>query len=415
MQSPLEFFVAGRYLRARRSSHFAGFISRAAMVGIAVGVAALIIVISVMNGFGNDLRERLVSLSAHVTVTSTGDSMSDPAAVVAAAQNDERVIGAAPFVEGQGMLVNGSNLSGVSILGVDPKLEPNVSGLGSNMLIGELDDLSAGSNGILLGSYLADRLGADIGGRINILVPQPTGDGQGVKPFLHRFTVVGVFRGNVPDQSLTMAYVHIADAAEVFELGNNVTGVKLKLSDMFEAPGVSETLSASLGSTYDVTDWTVQQRIFFRAIKIEKIMVFCILLLVIAVAAFNIIMTQVMLVNDKRVDVAILRTMGVTPRSIMAIFLVQGNLIGMVGVLAGVFIGVLIGANTAAITAGIERMLGLSFIDSNVFYLTQIPSDVRWSEVLAIAVVGLLLAGMSTLYPAWRASRTQPAEALRYD
>ncbi len=201
----------------------------------------------------------------------------------------------------------------------------------------------------------------------------------------------------------------------MFELGNNVTGVKLKLSDMFEAPAVSETLSAGLGSAYDVTDWTVQQRIFFRAIKIEKIMVFCILLLVIAVAAFNIIMTQVMLVNDKRIDVAILRTMGVSPRSIMAIFLVQGNLIGMVGVLAGVFFGVLIGSNTADITAGLERLLGLNFIDSNVFYLTQIPSDVRWPEVLAIAVVGLLLAGMSTLYPAWRASRTQPAEALRYD
>ncbi len=415
MKSPLEFFVAGRYLRARRSSHFAGFISRAAMVGIAVGVAALIIVISVMNGFGNDLRERLVSLSAHVTISSATDSLDNSAAVIELSRSDDRVTGAAPFVEGQGMLVNGSNLSGVSILGVDPALEPQVSGLGSSMVVGTLSDLAPGSNGVLLGSYLANRLGAVVGSRINILVPQPTGDGQGVKPFLHRFTVVGLFRGNVPDQSLTMAYVHIDDAAEVFELGDTVSGVKLKLSDMFEAPQVSEAVSAQLGDGYEVTDWTVQQRIFFRAIKIEKIMVFCILLLVVAVAAFNIIMTQVMLVNDKRIDVAILRTMGVTPKSIMAIFLVQGNLIGMVGVLAGVLIGVVIGANTADITAGVERMLGLNFIDSNVFYLTQIPSDVRWPEVLAIAVVGLLLAGLSTLYPAWRASRTQPAEALRYD
>ncbi len=219
----------------------------------------------------------------------------------------------------------------------------------------------------------------------------------------------------MPDQSLTLAYVHIKDAAAVYELGNDVTGVKLKLNDMFEAPDVSASLADALGDEYNVTNWTIQQRIFFRAIKIEKIMVFCILLLVVAVAAFNIIMTQVMLVNDKRVDVAILRTMGVSPKSILIIFLVQGNLIGMVGVLIGVVVGVVVGANTAQITAGVERLLGLNFIDSNVFYLTQIPSDVRWKEVVAIAVVGLLLAGLSTLYPAWRASRTQPAEALRYD
>ncbi|MFK8030525.1 MAG: lipoprotein-releasing ABC transporter permease subunit [Gammaproteobacteria bacterium] len=415
MTSPLEFFIAGRYLRARRSSHFAGFISRAAMVGIAVGVAALIIVISVMNGFGNDLRERLVSLSAHVTVTSATGSLASPEVVVARAMKDTRVKGAAPFVEGQGMLVNGSNLSGVSITGVDPALEPNVSMLGRNMLVGKLDDLEPGTNGILLGSYLADRLGVDVGSRLNILVPQPNKDGTGVLPFLHRFTVAGLFRGNVPDQSLNLAYVHIDDASAVFELDGSVTGVKLKLIDMFEAPNVSAALLGDLGDAYLTTDWTVQQRIFFRAIKIEKIMVFCILLLVVAVAAFNIIMTQVMLVNDKRVDVAILRTMGVGPKSILVIFLVQGNMIGMVGVLAGVVIGVLVGANTAAITASIEQLFGLNFIDSNVFYLTQIPSDVRWGEVLTIAIVGLLLAGLSTVYPAWRASRTQPAEALRYD
>ncbi len=415
MKSPLEFFVAGRYLRARRSSHFAGFISRAAMIGIAVGVAALIIVISVMNGFGNDLRQRLVSLSAHVTVNSAGDSLNSASEVVRIASSDARVLGAAPFIEGQGMLVNGSNLSAVSVMGIDPELEPQVSALAENMLIGSIGDLTPGENGILLGSYLADRLGADIGSRINILVPQPNEDGTGVFPFLQRYTVVGMFRGNVPDQSLTLAYVHIKDAATVYELGDDVTGVKLKLSDMFEAPAVSTSLAAGLGDEYSVTNWTIQQRIFFRAIKIEKIMVFCILLLVVAVAAFNIIMTQVMLVNDKRVDVAILRTMGVSPKSILSIFLVQGNLIGMVGVLIGVVVGVVIGANTAKITASIEDLLGLNFIDSNVFYLTQIPSDVRWQEVLAIAVVGLLLAGLSTLYPAWRASRTQPAEALRYD
>lgn len=415
MKSPLELFVAGRYLRARRSSHFAGFISRAAMVGIAVGVAALIVVISVMNGFGNDLRQRLVSLSAHVTVTSATDALATPEAVMRSARQDSRVIGAAPFVNGQGMLVNGSNLSGVSVTGVDPAQEPSVSDLGRNMLIGELTDLQAGENGILLGSYLADRLGASVGSRITILVPQPNKDGTGVLPFLHRFTVVGLFRGNVPDQSLTLAYIHIDDASKVFELGDNVTGVRLKLADMFDAPGVSAQLDSSLGEAFEITNWTVQQRVFFRAIKIEKIMVFCILLLVVAVAAFNIIMTQVMLVNDKRVDVAILRTMGVSPKSILSIFLVQGNLIGMVGVLIGVVAGVLIGANTATITAALERWLGLDFIDSSVFYLTQIPSDVRWQEVLVIAVVGLLLAGLSTVYPAWRASRTQPAEALRYD
>ncbi|MEM7082744.1 MAG: lipoprotein-releasing ABC transporter permease subunit [Pseudomonadota bacterium] len=420
MKSSLELFVAGRYLRARRSSHFAGFISRAAMVGIAVGVAALIIVISVMNGFGNDLRQRLVSLSAHVTVGAERDGMKldgieSPEQVVSSAQADPRVVGAAPFVEGQGMLVNGANLSGVALFGIDPQLEPQVSDLARNMVVGRLDDLTAGTNGIVLGGYLASRLGVDVGSRINILVPQPNDAGTGVQPFLHRFSVVGLFRGNVPDQSLTLAYVHIDDAAAIFELENTVTGVRLKLTDMFDAPDVTSTLAERLGDGYSVTDWTVQQRVFFRAIKIEKIMVFCILLLVVAVAAFNIIMTQVMLVNDKRVDVAILRTMGATPKSILAMFLVQGNLIGLIGVLVGVFFGVLIGANTATITAKLEDWLGLNFIDSNVFYLTQIPSDVRWGEVVVIAVVGLLLAGLSTLYPAWRASRTQPAEALRYD
>lgn len=385
------------------------------MVGIAVGVAALIVVISVMNGFGNDLRQRLVSLSAHVTVTSSTDNLATPAQAIATSLSDTRVTGAAPYVQGQGMLVNGSNLSGVSVTGIDPDRESSVSELGRNMLMGELSDLEPGENGILLGSYLADRLGASVGSRINILVPQPNKAGTGVLPFLHRFTVVGLFRGNVPDQSLTLAYIHIQDASDVFELGDNVTGVRLKLKDMFEAPAVSAALAQKLGSEYSTTNWTVQQRIFFRAIKIEKIMVFCILLLVVAVAAFNIIMTQVMLVNDKRVDVAILRTMGVSPKSILAVFLVQGNMIGMVGVMIGVVTGVLIGANTATITAALERWLGLDFIDSSVFYLTQIPSDVRWQEVLTIAVVGLLLAGLSTIYPAWRASRTQPAEALRYD
>ncbi|NNF16590.1 MAG: lipoprotein-releasing ABC transporter permease subunit, partial [Gammaproteobacteria bacterium] len=404
-----------RYMRARRSSHFASFISVASMTGIAIGVAALIIVISVMNGFGNDLRERLVSLTAHATITGSDGVLGDWQVAIDVATASDRVIGAAPYVEGQGMLVNGANLSGVAIQGVNPQLEPQVSSIGQSLYTGTLDSLQAGQNRILLGGYLAQRLGADIGSKINILVPQPTGDGTGVLPFLHRFTVAGLFSGNVPDQALTIAYIHIADAAAMFEMGEQVSGVRLKLDDMFAAPVVATELAAQLGSAFAVTDWSVQQRIFFRAIKIEKIMVFCILLLVIAVAAFNIIMTQVMLVNEKRIDVAILRTMGVAPRSVLGIFLLQGNLIGLLGVTVGVIAGVLVGANTAAITAAIERSLGFDFIDSSVFYLTQIPSDVRWHEVVFIAIIGLLLAGLSTVYPAWRASRTQPADALRYE
>lgn len=415
MRKPLELFVALRYLRARRASHFASFISIASMVGIAIGVAALIIVISVMNGFGNDLRERLVSLSAHATISSTRDDFTDWVAASKKAREDQRVVGAAPFVEGQGMLVNGANLSGVGILGIDPDLEPQVSTLADAVFAGDLNALQPGQNNILLGGFLAQRLGADIGSKVNILVPQPTADGTGVLPYLHRFTVAGLFRGNVPDQALTIAYVHLADAARMFEMQGRVTGVRLKLDDMFAAPQLSAALTAALGDGYAVTDWTVQQRIFFRAIKIEKIMVFCILLLVVAVAAFNIIMTQVMLVNEKRIDIAILRTMGIAPHSVLRIFLLQGNLIGIIGVTVGVVVGVLVGANTARITAAIERLFGMDFIDGNVFYLTQIPSDVRWQEVVLIAVIGLLLSGLSTVYPAWRASRTQPAEALRYD
>lgn len=419
MHSSVELFIAARYMRSRRGNQFAAFISRASMIGIAVGVAALIIVISVMNGFGNDLRERLVSLSAHVTVGGSAARLNDWREIVQQAQTDTRVSGAAPYVEGQGMLVNGKNLSGVAVIGIDPALEPQVSSLGETLYVGKLADLRPGEQRIILGGYLADRLNADLGQRINILVPKPTADGTGVLPSLHRFTVAGIFRGNIPEQSLTIAYVHLADAASMFDLPESlVTGVKLSLNDLFEAPDVSKQLATRLqqsGNEAEVTDWTIQQSVFFRAIKIEKIMVFCILLLVIAVAAFNIIMTQVMLVNDKRVDVAILRTMGVTPRSILRVFLVQGNLIGLIGVGFGVFFGVLIGANTTRITGFIEHVLGLDFIDSNVFYLTQIPSDVRLNEVVLIAVIGLLLAGLSTVYPAYRASRTQPAEALRYD
>ncbi|MEM9057074.1 MAG: lipoprotein-releasing ABC transporter permease subunit [Pseudomonadota bacterium] len=414
MFRPLALFVGLRYVRAKRSNHFISFISLISMGGIAVGVMALIVVMSVMNGFGNELRSRLLSLTAHARVAAVDGGLANWQPVADAAARLPQVAGSAPYVEGEAMLVNGANLSGVLVAGVSPAHEPAVSTVAEHMLAGSLDSLVAGERRVVLGVNLALTVGVRVGDAITLLVPAPNASGTGIAPRLERFTVSGVFEVGIQEHDSVRALVHIDDAAALYGRAGRVDGVRLRLDDLFEARAALDALAATLGDGYVYRDWTEEQATYFRAIRIEKTMMFIILLLIVAVAAFNIVATLVMVVTDKRNDIAILRTFGMTPGTVTRVFIVQGLVIGSVGVLLGVAGGVLVALNVEAITTAIESVFG-KLIDPTVFYITDIPSDMRWPEVGSIGVAAFVLAALSTLYPARRAALVEPAEALRYE
>ena len=415
MYRPLSLFVGLRYVRAKRSNHFISFISLISMGGIAVGVMALIIVMSVMNGFGNELRARLLSLTAHARISAEAGSALDEWRTIAdEASRLPQVQGAAPYVEGEAMLVNGARLSGVLVAGVSPAAEPSVSTVAQSMVAGSLDTLTPGARNVILGINLAITVGVREGDRITLLVPRPNAAGTGIVPQLERFTVSGVFEVGIQEHDSVRALVNIEDAAALYGRPGTVDGVRLKLEDLFEARAVLDTLGGRLGTDYEYTDWTQEQATYFRAIRIEKTMMFIILLLIVGVAAFNIVATLIMVVTDKRNDIAILRTFGMTPGSVTRVFIVQGLVIGSIGVLLGVAAGVLVALNLEAIAAAVESVFG-KLIDPTVFYITEIPSDMRWPEVGTIGVAAFVLAALSTLYPARRAALIEPAEALRYE
>jgi len=413
MYRPLALFVGLRYLRAKHANRYVSFISLASVIGVALGVWALIVVISVMNGYANELRDRLLSLSAHVTVRAPHGALADWASVEAVERRQAGVTGAAPFVEGDGMLVNGTHLSGVQIQGVLPAKEPDVSDIADELQEGTLESLEPGAHHILLGAVLAQIAEVRIGDQVNVLVPRASRGS--VEPRLERYTVTGIFEAGTPDQDALRAYIHLSDASALFGLGEGVSGVRLRLADLMRAPGVAAALAATLGSGYAVSDWTQEQATYFRAVKIEKGMMFFILLLIVAVAAFNIVATLVMVVTEKRSDIAILRTLGLEPRSVMRIFLVQGIVIGLAGTLVGALLGVISALNVETIVPRLESLFGVKLIPADVFYVTSVPSDLRSSDVLAITVTAFVLTGLATIYPARRAAATHPAEALRYD
>jgi lipoprotein-releasing system permease protein len=416
-----ELFVGMRYTRAKRKNHFISFISLTSMIGIALGVAALIIVLSVMNGFQKDLRTRILGVASHLEITGSNNTLTDWPNIVESSVKREHVLASAPYIAAQAMLSFGQGVQGAIIRGVLPAAEDKVADLGKSMKVGDLNDLRAGEFGIILGADLAYTLGAQMGDKVVVMAPQGQFTPAGVVPRLKQFTVVGLFSSGMQEYDAGLALIHMDDAAKLYRMENKVSGVRLKLDDLFIAPNVAASISKDLNRSsnptgaYYVTDWTQQHANFFKAVQMEKRVMFIILTLIVAVAAFNIVSTLVMAVTDKRADIAIMRTFGASPASIMVIFIVQGALIGMIGTLIGAVFGVIVALNIDVIIPFIEGLFNIQFLSKDVYQISEVPSDLIWSDVITIVIVSFVLSLLATLYPSWRASKINPAEALRYE
>jgi lipoprotein-releasing system permease protein len=417
IQLPFELFVGLRYTRAKRRNHFISFISMTSMIGIGLGVAALIVVLSVMNGFQEELRSRILGVASHVQITGENNVLADWQSVVARVDNSKHVQGAAPYIMAQGMLANGQAVQGAIVRGILPSSEARVSDLASHMRAGQLSDLKSGQFGIVLGAELAQNLGLVIGDKVVLMAPQGQFTPTGVVPRIKQFTLVGEFQIGMYEYDAGLALIHMDDAAKLYRMADNVSGVRLKLDDLFLAPQVARDLSNALSysGSYYLSDWTQEHANFFRAVQMEKRVMFVILALIVAVAAFNIVSTLVMAVTDKRADIAIMRTFGASPSSIMRIFIVQGALIGVIGTVFGAFFGIVIALNIATIVPFIEHLFHVQFLAKDVYYISDLPSHLLWSDVAAITIISFVLSLLATLYPSWKASQMNPAEALRYD
>src|SRR5882672_11744972 len=410
-----ELFVGLRYTRAKRRNHFISFISLTSMLGIALGVAALIVVLSVMNGFQKEVRERILGVASHVQISGAGNRLSDWQSIAKLAAQHPRVLGTAPFVQAQAMLSAGTAVRGAVVRGILPDQEEKVADLGQHMKLGSLDDLKPGEFGVILGADLARALTVLPGEKVALVAPQGLVTPAGVIPRLKQFTVVGIFEAGIADADAALALVHMQDAQALYQLGDNVTGVRLKLDDLFAARTVARELLAQLPQDTYASDWTRTHSNFFRAVEIEKRMMFIILTLIVLVAAINIISTLVVAVKDKQADIAILRTLGARPGSVMQIFVVQGMIIGVIGTLAGVLAGIVTALNIDVIVPAIESVLGFKFLSKDVYLIPELPSDLQAADVLAITGMALVLSFVATLYPSWSAARLNPAEALRYE
>ena len=415
MFRPLELFVGLRYTHSKRRTHFISFISMTSMLGIALGVTALITVLSVMNGFEQELRDRILGMASHATVTTYAGRLADWQDLSQNLEKQPSILAMAPYVQGESMLSQGKRVSGALIRGVLPGMEGGVSDVVSHIDGGDLTLLEEGEFNIILGSELAIVLGVGVGDSVTVVSPQVTIGPTGILPRLRRFKVVGIFEVGMFEYDRGVALVHIKDAARLFSLDDNVTGLRLKLEDIYEAPRLARELSAQLPGGYRVEDWTRQHANFFRAVKTEKRVMFIILTLIVAVAAFNIVSTLIMVVTDKRSDIAILRTLGASPGSIMKIFIIQGVVIGVLGTALGVAGGLGLALNVETIVPAIERFFNVDFLDANVYYISEVPSELHWKDVWVMASMSMGLSLLATLYPAWRAARTHPAEALRYE
>ena len=410
-----EWYVGSRYLRSGHRNRFISFISLISIAGLTLGVWALIVVLSVMNGFEHELRNRILSMTPHASIMGLQGRLEPWREIREQVEKMPAVVAAAPYVEDQGMLVNGSRVSGALIRGIVPAEERRVGSLGARMSAGTLDDLLPGRYHIVLGSALAQELQLKVGDSVIVVVAQGNATPIGVLPRMRRFTVSGVFSAGMYEFDRGLALVSMQDAARLYRLGDAVTGVRLSLQDLFRAPVVVRDVAVALGGGFFVSDWTRKHANFFRSIEITKGILFVILSLIIGVAAFNIVSTLVMVVKEKQSDIAILRTLGSKPRSILAIFIVQGAIIGLVGTLAGVALGVLTSTYLESLVHGLERLLHTRFLDASVYFMSDLPALVQADDVLRIAGTAFVLCCLSTLYPAWRAARTQPAEALRHE
>jgi len=415
MFHPLPIFVGLRYVRTRRQGFFVSFISWVSMLGVALGVAALITIISVMNGFEGELRGRLVALTAHVTIEGPAGRMRDWQKLAETVTSVKGVEGVAPFVDVQAMVGRSGNLLPVLLHGIDPAAESNVSTVDENLLEGRLSDLTPGSRRMIIGRILAWRLGANVGDELTVMAPgRELLSGRGT-PSLRTFVVAGVFEVGLQEHDSSLVLVSLADAAELQGRGAEPTGLRLRFDDVMAAPSRVADVAAAVGDSFEVSDWSRQHSAYFRAIRIEKTMMSLILMLVVAVAAFNIVAALVMVVNEKRSDIAILRTLGVSPRGVVGVFLTQGLVIGAIGTLLGTVLGVLVAANVGDIVPVLERTFGFYVMDPSVYYITEIPSELRVGQIATIAGVAFLLTVLATIYPSIRGAATEPADALRYE
>lgn len=414
MYQPLSVFVGLRYLRAKRRNHFISFISLISMGGIALGVMTLITVLSVMNGFERELRERILGMISHATIEGFERRLPDWERLLGEVRAHPSVIGAAPYVE-QETLIKGRSTAGAQVRGIDPSLESEVSEIESMVRQGDFGLLEPGQWRVILGGGLAARLGVRRGDSVTIFAPEIRATPAGVVPQVRRFEVAGIFEAGVHQYDTALAVIHYQDAQRLFRLDQQVGGIRLKFDDMMRARSIAWELNDRLGGLHRVRDWTQQHANFFRAVRTEKTVMFIILSLIVAVAAFNIISTLVMVVTDKQADIAILKTMGLGPKRIMGIFMVQGSLIGVIGTLIGIAAGVTLALNVESVVAALERLFSTDFLSAEVYYISDLPSELRASDVLRFGTLALALSLLSTIYPAWRAARTEPVEALRHE
>ncbi|MDP0562190.1 MAG: lipoprotein-releasing ABC transporter permease subunit [Candidatus Endonucleobacter sp. (ex Gigantidas childressi)] len=414
MFKPIPLFIGLRYTRAKRRNHFISFISATSILGLTLGVCVLIIVLSVMNGFDRELKQRILGMVAHATITSTQGGLNGWQDMLKTIPEVPGVEDAAPFINAQGMLVNRGEVQGVMVYGIDPVYEKNVSIINDHMVKGVLEDLKPGEFDMVIGGSLAQALGVGIGDKVALVLPEANINLAGVFPRLKRFRVAGIFSVGA-DLDSNLAYIHIKDAARLMRVTEGASGIRLKMRDLFEAPKLAWDVAMQLPGRYYVQDWTHTHGRLFQAIQMEKTMVGLLLILIVAVAAFNIVSTLVMVVTDKQGDIAILRTFGASPRTIMGIFMVQGSLIGITGTFAGVLFGVIAALNVPEIVSWIEAVFDTHFLSPDVYFISYLPSHLIWQDVIVISVSGLVMSFLATLYPAWKASRVQPVEALRYE
>ena len=412
---PYELFIALRYTRTKRRNHFISFISLISMLGMALGVCALIVVLSVMNGFQKEIRTRILGIAPHLQVNAESNDLVDWQPTLQVIKSHPQVVAAAPFINGQGMISFDQNVQGVMVRGILPQDEKRVIDISNKMKFGSLNDLQANGFGIALGSDLARSLGAHVGDKVLLISPQGQVTPAGMMPRLKQFHVAAIFEIGMAPYDNALALIHLSDAQRLYRMDETVSGISARLHDLDLAPQVSAEIGRSLPRNTYVSDWTRQHANYFRAVQIEKKMMFIILSLIVAVAAFNIVSTMVMAVTDKRADIAILRTLGATPASIMRIFIVQGVIIGLVGSVLGVAGGILLTLNIDTVVPFIEKVVGMHFLSKEVYFITELPSDLQCNDVLIVAGFSFLISLLATIYPSWRASKVQPAEALRYE
>jgi lipoprotein-releasing system permease protein len=410
-----EFWMGGRYVRSKSRNGFVSLISTISISGIAIAVAVLIVVLSVVNGFERELRERLLAMSAHATIEDPLGTLADWDRHAQNALTHPDVLGAAPYVDGQALLMSGRQLSGAELRGIDPALESAVSGIATVVTEGSFDVLQPGSFAIVLGSELANALHAGVGDKVTVTLAEGVVTPAGMMPRTRRFTVGGIYRVGMYEFDRRLAFVNLQDAQRLFRLGEDVSGIRLAVSEIYSAPSIVREVAIDGGGGVLVSDWTRRHVNFFRSIQITKSILFVILLMVVAVAAFNIVSTLVMVVKDKQSDIAILRTVGAAPSTVLKIFIVQGSIIGVIGTLAGLILGVVLTINLESIVAFMESTFGIKFLAADVYFISDLPAELRWADVARICAIALVLALLSTVYPAWRGARTLPAEALRYE